>query len=109
MLSVTCEAYAFLRNNMAFNNEEIASIFKSWTSSGELKDTYLLQIGSEALRSVMQPYPGDSDMNKFARFKQGDSIRDARGIVDDIDDKVTQDVDNSEGTGVWTMKVNNFD
>ena len=39
------------------------------------------------------------------RFKKGDGIQDSAGIVDDIEDKVTQDVDNSEGTGVWSMKA----
>jgi 6-phosphogluconate dehydrogenase len=33
---------------------------------------------------------------KGLRFKEGDGIKDDRGIVEDIEDKVTQDVDLSE-------------
>jgi len=88
MLSVTCEAYALLHQCLSFSNDEIASIFESWNGQGELKGTYLVKIGAEALR-----------------FKKGDGAQNKSGIVDDIDDKVTQDVDNSEGTGVWSMKA----
>ncbi|KIJ52385.1 hypothetical protein M422DRAFT_156207 [Sphaerobolus stellatus SS14] len=88
MLSVVCEAYAFLHQCLALSNDDIANIFESWNNNGELKGNYLVKIGAEALR-----------------FKKGDGAENSAGIVNDIDDKVTQDVDNSEGTGVWSMKA----
>ena len=33
---------------------------------------------------------------------EGDGIRNSDGIVDDVKDKVVQDTDDTEGTGVWT-------
>jgi 6-phosphogluconate dehydrogenase len=56
---------------------------------------------------------------KGLRFKEGDGIKDDRGIVEGIEDKVTQDVDLSEvsseiyradsadvkGTGTWSTRV----
>lgn len=74
---------------LSLTNEEIADIFKKWNSTGELEKNFLIDIGEEALR-----------------FKHGDEVDDSKGIVEDIEDKVVQDVDNSEGTGVWTLKVN---
>ena len=88
ILSAVCEAHALLHNVLGLSNDDIADIFESWNANGELKGNYLIRIGHEVLR-----------------FKKGDSTENRQGIVDDIDDKVVQDVDNSEGTGVWTVKV----
>lgn len=87
-LSAICEAYGLLRTALELSNQEISDIFQTWTSKGELKGNYLLGIGFETLR-----------------FKKGDGDQNPEGIVDDVEDKVVQDVDNSEGTGVWTVKV----
>lgn len=39
------------------------------------------------------------------RFTRGDGpVTDHKGTVDDIEDKAVQDVDNTEGTGVRTLK-----
>lgn len=38
------------------------------------------------------------------RFKKGAGMDLETGIVDGIEDKVTQDIDNSEGTGVWSVR-----
>ena len=40
---------------------------------------------------------------KGLRFKEGDGIKDSRGIVEGIEDKVTQDVDLSEVSGSLTL------
>lgn len=88
ILSAICESYALFRHTLGFSNGEIANIFKSWNSAGALKNCFLVDIGEKALR-----------------FKRGDGIEDKAGIIDDIKDKVVQDVDASEGTGVWTAKV----
>jgi 6-phosphogluconate dehydrogenase len=39
------------------------------------------------------------------RCRHGDGIDLEAGIVDGIEDKVTQDIDNSEGTGVWSFRA----
>lgn len=39
-----------------------------------------------------------------SRFTEGDGVKDAKGIVDDVDDKVVQDSDDSEATGRWTAE-----
>lgn len=39
------------------------------------------------------------------RCRHGDGFDLEAGIVDGIEDKVTQDIDNSEGTGVWSLRA----
>lgn len=85
-LSVLAEAYTLLRHTLNIPNAEIKDIFAKWKETGELSDNYLVELGSLILG-----------------FTEGDGMKDKQGIVDDIDDKVTQDVDDSEGTGVWTV------
>jgi hypothetical protein len=69
-------------------NDEIANMFEAWSKSGPLRGNFLVGIGYRGLR-----------------FKEGDGIEDERGIIEGIEDKVTQDVDKSEGTGTWSTKV----
>lgn len=86
-LSVLAEAYTLLRHTLNIPNNEIKRIFAKWNESGELSDNFLVELGS-----------------LIVGFTEGDGLQDKAGIVDDIDDKVTQDIDNSEGTGVWTVR-----
>ena len=69
-------------------NDEISSLFASWVKSGPLRGNFLLDIGAKGLK-----------------FKKGHGLEDERGIVEGIEDKVTQDVDLSEGTGTWSTGV----
>jgi 6-phosphogluconate dehydrogenase (decarboxylating) len=85
-LSVLAEAYTLLRHTLNIPNKEIKDIFAKWNESGELCDNFLVELGS-----------------LIVGFTEGDGLKDKAGIVDDIDDKVTQDIDNSEGTGVWSV------
>ena len=87
-LSAISEAYSLLHNALGISNDEIADIFESWNASGELKANYLISIGCQILH-----------------FKKGEGVEDKKGVVDDVEDKVVQDVDNSEGTGVWAVEV----
>ena len=87
-LSILCEIRALLHYQIGMTNDEIANIFESWNKSGPLRGNFLVGIGHKGLR-----------------FKEGDGIEDERGIVEGIEDKVTQDVDKSEGTGTWSTKV----
>jgi 6-phosphogluconate dehydrogenase len=87
-LSIICEARALLHSQLGLSNEEIADMFEQWTRKGPLRGSFLLGIGYKGLRR-----------------KEGDGVKDKRGIVEGIEDKVTQDVDKSEGTGTWSTKV----
>ena len=87
-LSILCEARALLHDQLGMSNDEIAKLFEKWDKSGPLRGNFLVGIGFKGLR-----------------FKEGDGISDSQGIVEKIEDKVTQDVDRSEGTGTWSSKV----
>jgi len=87
ILGILAEAHSLLYTQLGYSDREISDIFEKWNSTGELRDNYLLGIGVEILR-----------------FTHGDGIDDPKGIVEDIEDKVVQDVDESEGTGYWTFR-----
>jgi 6-phosphogluconate dehydrogenase len=63
-------------------------MFEKWYTNGPLRGNFLVGIGFKGLR-----------------FKEGDGIKNKKGIVEDFEDKVTQDVDKSEGTGTWSTRV----
>lgn len=102
-LSILAEAHHLLHWTAGMTNDEIADVFDEWngtkalesvTGEGqvggegkELNDNFLIKLGAEVLR-----------------FKKGDGLDIKEGIVDGIEDKVTQDIDNSEGTGVWSIR-----
>ncbi|KAL7417270.1 6-phosphogluconate dehydrogenase [Mrakia frigida] len=85
-LSVFAEVRSLLRHQLSLSNFEIADIFEKWSAEGELRGNYLLNIAVKALK-----------------FTKGDGVENEEGVVEGIEDKITQDVDNSEGTGVWTL------
>jgi 6-phosphogluconate dehydrogenase len=66
-------------------------MFETWFKDGPLRGNYLVGIGYKGLR-----------------FKEGDGIKDDNGIVEEFEDKVTQDVDRSEGTGTWSTRVSSI-
>jgi 6-phosphogluconate dehydrogenase len=80
-----------MRRCLELSNDEIGDIFKDWNEHGGLQGNFLVDLASE-----------------LPHFKKGDAIKDSKGIVDDIQDKVVQDADDSEGTGFWTMRVSCF-
>lgn len=87
-LSIIAELRSLLHHQLGFSNDEIADAFEKWHKDGPLRGNFLVGIGYKGLR-----------------FKEGDGIKDERGIVEGIEDKVTQDVDLSEGTGTWSASV----
>lgn len=118
-LSILCEIRGLLYHQLGMTNDEIANLFEQWyndkvgqpshgtgptddVQSDMLRGNFLIGIGFKGLR-----------------FKEGDGIKDDRGIVEGIEDKVTQDVDLSEvsippyrraladkqGTGTWSTRV----
>lgn len=81
-LSVLAEAYTLLHKTLGISNDEISKIFAAWNEKGELSNNFLVNLGA-----------------LITSFKEGEDgkLKDKAGIVDDIADKVTQDVDDSEG------------
>lgn len=93
MLSTVCEAWSLLTKSLGLSYDEVGKIFERWNSEGELRNTYLVQIGSEICQRKKTP--------------EGDEKGEGRGnggyVLDDVLDKVVQDDDSSEGTLFWTV------
>jgi len=88
LLSAICEVHSLLRRTYGLSNRRISDIFEAWNRDGPLRSNFLLGLGVDVLR-----------------FTEGDGIRNSDGIVDDVKDKVVQDTDDTEGTGVWTAEA----
>lgn len=94
MLSTTCEAWAILHYGLGMNYDEIADVFTKWNKEGELRETYLLNIGADMLRK-RKSAKGD---------EKGEGADSTNGyVLDDVLDKVVQDDDDTEGTPYWTI------
>lgn len=93
ILSTMCEAWGLLHKSLGLPNDEIGKIFERWNSDGELRNTFLLQIGSEICQRKKTP-EGDG---------RGEGIGTSGHVLDDVLDKVVQDYDNSEGTFFWSV------
>jgi 6-phosphogluconate dehydrogenase len=94
LLSTVCEAWGLLRKSFELSNDQIGKIFEAWNIKGELKNTYLVQIGSEICQR--------------RKSAQGDKNGEGKGsedqhVLDDVLDKVVQDDDSSEGTLFWSV------
>lgn len=94
MLSTLCEAWEILNQGLAKSYDEIGKIFEKWNAEGELKNTYLVEIGSEICQRKKTPH-GD---------KKGEAASTKGGhVLNDVLDKVVQDDDDTEGTLYWTV------
>lgn len=93
MLSVICETWSILHKSLGLSYEEIGKVFEKWNSEGELRNTYLIQIASVICKTKKTP---EGDANGEGKGNDG-------YVLDDVLDKVVQDVDNSEGTFFWTV------
>lgn len=87
LLSIVCEAWGILHHLLGFSEDDISHIFRDWVKSGELYRNFLLSIGADIC----------------ARRYQNDEPTSGH-VLDDIEDKVVQDADDSEGTGVWSVQ-----
>jgi 6-phosphogluconate dehydrogenase len=87
MLSIVCEAWDILHALLGFSEDDIGSIFTNWTKNGELYNNFLIKIGGDI---CTRHYKDDDPSSGH--------------VLDDIEDKVVQDSDNSEGTGVWSVE-----
>lgn len=87
MLSILCEAWGILHNLLNLSGDDIGHIFTQWSQNGELKDNFLVKIGGDICG---QHYKNNDQASKY--------------ILDDIEDKVVQDADDTEGTGIWSVQ-----
>lgn len=93
MLSTLSEAWSILHKSLGMSNDEIGKIFEQWNAKGELRNTFLVQIGSEICQRKKTP-EGDG---------RGEGVGKSGYVLDDVLDKVVQDDDNTEGTLYWTV------
>ncbi|QGA14965.1 hypothetical protein EYB26_002621 [Talaromyces marneffei] len=94
LLSTTCEAWDMMHKGLGMSFDEIGDVFKEWSSHGELRNTFLLNIGVDICHR-----------KKSARGDgRGEGVDPAGGyVLDDVLDKVVQDDDNTEGTPLWSI------
>ncbi|KAI5846113.1 6-phosphogluconate dehydrogenase C-terminal domain-like protein [Tricharina praecox] len=84
MLGVLNESWEMLFKCLHTPLDEISKIFSAWAKDGELKNNYLVTIGADICG------------RKKEKGERGH-------ILNEIQDKVVQDADGSEGTGVWAI------
>ncbi|KAI0397246.1 6-phosphogluconate dehydrogenase [Xylariaceae sp. FL0594] len=83
MMSVLAEVWLLLTQGLGLGNDEVGSILKSWNEQGPLRNCFLVSIGVDI---------------QHAKDKDG------HHVVDHVRDKVVQDADEEEGTGIWTCE-----
>ncbi|KAL8739163.1 MAG: hypothetical protein Q9181_000192 [Wetmoreana brouardii] len=81
MMSALAEAWQIMSIGLRMTYDEIADVFSSWNEKGELKDCFLVSIGADICRQKDQ----------------------GKHVLSVVEDKVAQDVDGSEGTGIWSQ------
>lgn len=87
MLSILCEVWDIFHTVLGFLEDDIGQIFTQWVQKGELLNNFLVKIAGEI---CTRHYKGDDPSSGH--------------VLDDIEDKVVQDADNSECTGVWAVE-----
>ncbi|KAL9099764.1 MAG: hypothetical protein Q9163_004782 [Psora crenata] len=83
MMSAQAEAWQIMNSGLGMGYDEIGDVFERWNTEGEMKGTFLVEIGSQIC-------------------KQKDSK--GKHVLSTVEDKVVQDIDGSEGTGVWSSE-----
>ncbi|KAK5464989.1 hypothetical protein LTS15_001552 [Exophiala xenobiotica] len=81
MMSAIAEVWFIMNKRLKMKYEEIADVFESWNKDGPLRDNFLVSIGVDINRTK-------KDDGSF--------------VLSEVRDKVVQDADDSEGTGIWT-------
>ena len=87
MLSIVCEVWGVLHTLFGFIEDDIGEIFTEWSTKTELSNNFLLKIGGD----ICTRYHKEDDPS-------------SGHVLDEIEDKVVQDADDTEGTGVWTVQ-----
>ncbi|CAG9992101.1 unnamed protein product [Clonostachys byssicola] len=83
MMSVIAEAWYILTRGLGLSYDEAGQVLRQWNESPELSKCFLIAIGADVNREK------DDKSNH---------------VVSYVQDKVVQDVDESEGTGTWTCE-----
>ncbi|PQE32140.1 6-phosphogluconate dehydrogenase protein [Rutstroemia sp. NJR-2017a WRK4] len=81
MMSAVSEAWTIMNKHLGMEYDEIGKVFDKWGSEGELENTFLVTIAAEICQT---------------KDKSGEHV------LADVQDKVVQDVDGSEATGIWS-------
>ncbi|KFH41363.1 6-phosphogluconate dehydrogenase-like protein [Hapsidospora chrysogenum ATCC 11550] len=84
MMTGLCEVWGLMAQHLSMSYEDIGNVFEEWNKNGPLQRNYLVDNGSRVCRAK--------------------DPRDGSHILANVRDKVVQDVDNSEGTGTWTLE-----
>ncbi|KAL8873860.1 MAG: hypothetical protein Q9174_000740 [Haloplaca sp. 1 TL-2023] len=82
MMSALAEAWQIMTMGLNMSYDEIADVFAGWDADGELRGTFLVNIGADICRQ---------------KDEEG------KHILSIVEDKVVQDVDGTEGTGIWSQ------
>ncbi|RPA86724.1 6-phosphogluconate dehydrogenase, decarboxylating [Ascobolus immersus RN42] len=83
MMGVLNEAWEMMFKSLHMPLEEVSQVFDSWVKTGKLRNNYLLYTGSQ----ICLPKQKDSNFH----------------ILNEVQDKVTQDATGSDGTGTWSV------
>ncbi|KAI9801898.1 MAG: hypothetical protein M1833_002212 [Piccolia ochrophora] len=83
IMSALAESWSMMSLNMGMGFDEIGDVMAKWNSEGELRNTFLVAIGAQIC-------------------KQKDPLE-THHILSSVKDKVVQDIDGSEGTGIWSQ------
>ncbi|KAJ3035152.1 hypothetical protein HDV00_004274 [Rhizophlyctis rosea] len=84
MMAVLCEVWGIMERSLGMGLEEIGGIFREWNEEGPLHNCFLISI---AITNVTLKPNSHSPP-----------------LLTNIQDKVVQDADSSEGTGYWTVR-----
>ncbi|KAI0408207.1 6-phosphogluconate dehydrogenase [Xylaria palmicola] len=83
MMSVVAEVWLLLTQGLGMSDDEVSGVFGSWNAEGPLRNCFLVSIGADIERT---------------------KDRSGHHVVPEVRDKVVQDADEEEGTGVWTCE-----
>lgn len=84
MMTALTEVWGVMAQGLGMELPEIADVFEEWDREGPMADNFLISIGRDICRTK-DPNTG-------------------RYVLENIRDKVVQDADDSEGTGVWACE-----
>ncbi|OSX60775.1 hypothetical protein POSPLADRAFT_1057703 [Postia placenta MAD-698-R-SB12] len=84
ILGIVSEAWELMYKCLHIKLDDIAMIFNKWGSEGELKRNFLINIGADICGRHHPEGPPSH-------------------VLNEVQDKVVQDADDSEGTGVWSV------
>ncbi|KAI5918897.1 6-phosphogluconate dehydrogenase [Camillea tinctor] len=89
MMGAVAEAWLLLKRGLGLGHDEVGGVLRDWNDDGSspLRDCFLVAIGADVERATDESSGGGG-----------------RHVVSQVRDTVVQDVDEEEGTGVWTCE-----